>query len=251
MDHVRVHHTNEIAQAEAATGKPFVSYWMHGEFLVLDKGKMAKSGDSFITLDTVKKEGIAPLAYRMFCYSAHYRSPLMFAWDGLKSSAQGLANLKKLIAAETKKPMEGSIVHQERVTAAVAPVIDALCDDCNVPVAMAALWTMVRDKTFSAEERYCAVEAADSILALDVLKQDAPAETAREITTESGVVRLLGTSSFDDEAVQRIVTLVGERKNARTAKQFDRADVLRKELQHMGVEVKDLPGGVAECTFSA
>ena len=96
QDHVRVHHTNEIAQAEAATGKPFVRYWLHGEFLVLDKGKMAKSSGDFLTLDSVKEAGISPLAYRMFCYSAHYRSPLMFSWDGLKAAGQGLANLKKL-----------------------------------------------------------------------------------------------------------------------------------------------------------
>jgi cysteinyl-tRNA synthetase len=210
---------------------------------------MAKSGDSFITLDTVKKEGIPPLAYRMFCFSAHYRSPLMFAWDGLKSSAHGLANLKKLIATETRKPVIHTSVAQERIDAALVPIIEALCDDCNVPVALAALWTMIRDKNFSAEERYCAVESADTILALDLHKQDAKAEV-QEITTEYGIVRLVGAVASNEDAVQRIIILVGERKSARAAKQYDRADVLRKELQKIGVEVKDLPGGIAECTCS-
>jgi cysteinyl-tRNA synthetase len=247
MDHIRVHHTNEIAQAEAATGLPFVRNWLHGEFLVLDKGKMAKSGGSFITLDTVKKEGISPLAYRMFCYSAHYRSPLMFSWDGLKSSAQGLVNLKKHSTVETKKPASGVVVSQEKVDLALAPVIEALCDDCNVPMAMAALWTLVRDKNFTAEERYCAVEAVDSILALDLLVPDA----VKEITAEYGIVRFVGASALDAAAVERIVVLVGERKNARLTKNYARADEIRKELQQTGIEVKDLPGGIAECSCGA
>jgi cysteinyl-tRNA synthetase len=98
-DHIRVHHSNEIAQSEAATGKKFVKYWLHGEFLVLDKGKMAKSGGGFITLDSVKDAKIPPLAYRMFCFTAHYRSPLSFSWEGLSASAHSLANLYQTISS--------------------------------------------------------------------------------------------------------------------------------------------------------
>jgi cysteinyl-tRNA synthetase len=140
-------------------------------------------------------------------------------------------------------------VPQERINRALEPIIEALCDDCNAPVAMAALWTMIRDKAFTAEERYCAVEAADSILALDLLRQDAAA--VREIATEHGIVRLVGADVFDAAAVERIAALVGERKTARMAKNYERADTIRKELQQMGIEVKDLAGGIAECSCSA
>jgi len=114
-------------------------------------------------------------------------------------------------------------------------------------MAMAALWTLVRDKNFTAEERYCAVEAADSILALDLLVPDA----VTEITADYGIVRFVGASALNAATVERIVALVGERKNARLTKNYARADEIRKELQQTGIEVKDLPGGIAECSCSA
>ena len=193
QDHVRVHHTNEIAQAEAATGKQFVRYWLHGEFLVIDKGKMAKSGEGFVTLDSVKKEGISPLAYRMFCYTAHYRSPLMFSWDGLRAAAQGLANMKKLIASDAQaaagKAADGSIVDT-----LLRPFWEALCDDCNMPLAMGALWNLLHDKTISAAEKYRAIERADSVLALGLLTPDETRGVTREIDGEGSSRKAYGGS---------------------------------------------------------
>ena len=87
----RIHHTNEIAQSEAATGRKFVRYWLHGEFLVIDRAKMAKSGGNFITLDTLKAEGIPPLAYRLFCFSAHYASPLTYSPEGINGTGTSYA----------------------------------------------------------------------------------------------------------------------------------------------------------------
>jgi cysteinyl-tRNA synthetase len=249
QDHVRVHHTNEIAQAEAATGKPFVKYWLHGEFLVIDKGKMAKSGEGFVTLDSVKKEGIPALAYRMFCYTAHYRSPLMFSWDGLKAAAQGHVNLKKLIASETRKPSAEAPATEEAVDRLLGPFWDALCDDCNLPLAMGALWNVLHDKTVLAAEKYRAIERADSVLALDLLMPDEIQTVTREINEGDVYIRLVAGSEVDARTAERIALLVQERKEAKKARDFIRADEIRANLNGMGIEVKDLPGGIVECTI--
>ncbi|MEE8424349.1 MAG: cysteine--tRNA ligase, partial [Elusimicrobiota bacterium] len=86
VDHIPIHHTNEIAQAEAATGKPFCRVWLHAEFLVLNKSKMAKSAGGFITLGDLEKKGFDPLDYRYFCFNAHSRKQLEFSWEGLESA---------------------------------------------------------------------------------------------------------------------------------------------------------------------
>ena len=98
IDHVPVHHTNEIAQSEAATGARWVNYWLHGEFLVLEKEKMAKSSGRFLTLGRLVEEGFDPLDYRFFCLGAHYRTQLQFSFEGLEAARNGRANLVERIA---------------------------------------------------------------------------------------------------------------------------------------------------------
>jgi cysteinyl-tRNA synthetase len=251
MDHVRVHHTNEIAQAEAATGRPFVRYWLHGEFLVVDKGKMAKSSGDFITLDSVKEAGDSPLAYRMFCFSAHYRSPLMFSREGLRAAGHGLANLKKLVLSETKKPSSPDAVSGESVDRILAPFYEALCDDMNMPVACAHVWTLLKQAGMSAEEKYRAVERADAVLGLDLLKDDRAQDTVSEIERNGVRLKIVSSAAPQEALVERIVSLVAQRVEARKNRIFDKADSIRKELSGMGVEIKDLPGGVAECRIGA
>jgi len=246
MDHVRVHHTNEIAQTEAATGKKFASYWLHGEFLVLDKGKMAKSSGDFLTIDSVKQAGISPLAYRMFCYSAHYRSPLMFSWDGLKAAGQGLTNLKKLVAAETKKPVS-NIQMSERIEKAMQPFCVALCDDMNVPVACAQVWSLLKDKKLSAEEKYKACELADTVLGLDLFTNDSAQEIVTEIEKNGIHLRLVSRENLDVAFCDKVASLMTDRQSARLAKNFGKADEIRNALLEMKVEIKDLPGGISEC----
>ena len=249
QDHVRVHHTNEIAQAEAATGKQFVKYWLHGEFLVIDKGKMAKSGEGFVTLDSVKKNGIAPLAYRMFCYAAHYRSPLMFSWEGLTSAQQGLVNLKKLIVSE----IGGSAGNADDVSEAsdrlLIPFWEAVCDDFNMPVALAAVWNLLRDGGVSAEEKRHAIQKADAVLGLDLLVQDAGGSFEKNIDEGDIRVKLIARSDPGDQVIRRIAALIRERNIAKMTKNFMKADEIRHQLKDMGVGTKDLPGAVTECTL--
>jgi cysteinyl-tRNA synthetase len=251
QDHVRVHHTNEIAQAEAATGKKFVNYWLHGEFLVIDKGKMAKSGEGFVTLDSVKNEGLSPLAYRMFCYSAHYRSPLMFSWEGLRAAAQGLANMKKLIASEATFEVIRNWLQDktkpsvnEKADSLLAPFWDALCDDCNMPVAMGALWNLLRDKSVAAADKCAAIDRADSVLALDLLKPDDEAKFVIKHET----YEIVSTKELEPQKTEKIIALLNARIAAKVRKDYSGADAVRGQLKGMGVEVKDLPGGKSQCT---
>ncbi|MCU0608222.1 MAG: cysteine--tRNA ligase [Chitinispirillaceae bacterium] len=241
-DHVRVHHTNEIAQTEAATGKPFARLWLHGEFLVVDKGKMAKSGDNFVTLEVAKSEGISPLAYRLFCFSAHYRSPLAFTWESLRASAAGLANLKKCFSVDGDQ----SKIDQQKIMNALAPFYDAVYDDLNMPRALAAVWDIARDASLTPGERAAAALKADEILGLDLLVPE-QVVSSENFTGENGKpIVFISGEKLSVEQKQTIVSFVRERQKARSAKDFGRADVLRKELSGLGVAVKDLSDGSVE-----
>ena len=247
MDHVRVHHTNEIAQSEAATGRPFVRYWLHGEFLVIDKGKMAKSSGDFLTLDSIQKASLPPLAYRMFCYTAHYRSPLLFSWDGLKAAASGLANLKKLIASEAEKPDAGRPVPDEAVARILSAFFTALCDDMNMPAACGLLWTVVKDPSLAPEEKYRAVEAADKVMGLDLLSDDRKKDVITDMDENGVRIRLISASAVQPELARKIAALVADRQAAKRSRSFDKADEIRARLKEIGVDIKDLAGGMAEC----
>jgi cysteinyl-tRNA synthetase len=252
QDHVRVHHTNEIAQTEAATGKQFAKFWLHGEFLIQDKGKMAKSSGDFLTLESVIKEGVSPLSYRMFCYTAHYRSPLMFSWDALRSAAAGLANLKKLILSEVKKPAEGDgatvpRAPRDAVSKLLEPFFAAVCDDMNMTVAVSQIWALVKEPGARAEDKYAAIEAADAVLGLDLLTDDRPREIVTDVSEEGIRLKVISQAILDQTTISRIATLMSQRQSARQTKAFDKADQIRKQLSDMGVTVKDLPGSVSEC----
>jgi cysteinyl-tRNA synthetase len=243
MDHVRVHHTNEIAQTEAATGKPFVRFWAHGEFLTLDAGKMAKSGGGFITLDTVKQKGIDPLAYRLFCFSAHYRSPLAFSWEGLEGAAQGLNNLRKLAF---ELPGNNGGVDAVVLSTILQPFYAALYDDLNMPKAMAAVWELLRGKTQDSALKRAAAQRIDDILALDLFRK--AADSSVVTCDSSGTVKVVlpaGAALSADEVIRRVYA----RREARKAKDWAAADAVRNELAGMKIALKDLPDGTTECVY--
>ena len=245
MDHIRVHHTNEIAQTEAATGERFANFWLHGEFLVLDKGKMAKSGGNFVTLDTLKEKGISPLGYRMFCYTAHYRSPLSFSFEGAASAEQGLANLRKIVSSLDKSADVD--IDAARAGAALEPLMEALCDDLNMPRAMAALWEGLRDGKLTDGEKRALAEEADRALGLDLMKST---ESRRmEITEEAGGCRVSLSINGDlpPPLISAIVEKAAQRKKSRAAKDFKTADEIRALFAAAGITVKDLPDGTTVC----
>jgi cysteinyl-tRNA synthetase len=247
QDHIRVHHTNEIAQVEAATHKQFVRYWLHGGWLELDAGKMSKSSGTFVTLDTVKKEKVAPLAFRLFCYAAQYRSPLKFSWEGIRASENSLTNLRRVIAEQTAGAKGNPL--QNRIDEIMEPFWNAVCDDLNMPQAMACIWEMARNSGATAAEKRIALQKADEILALDLFAPE-PQKIVVDIQADdrSGV-RVVSVQPVAEELKVSIIALAQEREQARKKKNFARADELRKELEKLGVVIKDLPGGITECSF--
>jgi cysteinyl-tRNA synthetase len=227
IDHIPIHHTNEIAQSEAATGKrPWVRYWLHNEFLVLDKGKMSKSADGFLTLQKLIDEGYDPLDYRYFLLGGHYRSQLQFSWDSLTGAKNARRSLTDKIRALADKA--GKAQASDETDRYVQSFNAALEDDLNTPRALAELWELVRDNVVEPQAALAAVFDMDEALGLtlrSVLDAQQPPEPEDE--------------TFRQE-IERIIAL---RAEAKKAKDFARADSLRQRLKERGIVLEDGPSG--------
>lgn len=220
IDAIPVHHTNEIAQSEAATGKEWVKYWLHGEFLLDDTGKMSKSKGEFLTLSLLEKKGFAALDYRYLVLGAHYRSQLRFSFESLKMARSA----RRRIGEAVRALVNGGAQRIELTSASALSVRDAFLshvqNDLNTPKALADLWAVVKDGQLSADERYSLVLYFDRALGLRL--------------DEIGA----------DEAIpEAIMALFAERNSAKAAKDWQRSDALRDELAAMGYVVKDSPTG--------
>lgn len=209
IDHIPVHHTNEIAQNEAALGHSTVNYWLHGEFLLTNDERMAKSEGNFLTVPLLKENGYDPLAYRYFCFSAHYRSKLNFTFEALDGAQNALQNLRRQIQT-WGKPTEVDTVTMEQFTQAVN-------DDLDMPKALAVLWTMVRSDMDSGKKMATVLEM-DIILGLHLNQPVA------EIPPE-------------------VMELVTARETVRQAKQWAESDRLRDEIARQGYQVEDTKDG--------
>ena len=219
VDHIAVHHSNEIAQSEAATGKPFVKCWLHAEFLVEPgKDKMAKSAGGFLTMAALREKGYDPLDYRYFCYTAHYRKQLEFTWEALSSAGRSLLSLREQIWALQAQPHTAGAIKPD--SEHLRRFGEALCDDLNMPVALAVTWEALRSPALSPAEKLAFAEKADTALGLDLLRPR-PAES---LSAE-------------------LQALVDERARARAAKDFKKSDELRRTLLEKGVEVQDSAQG--------
>ncbi len=213
VDHIPIHHTNEIAQAEGATGKPFVRVWMHGEFLLMNAAKMAKSAGGFITLADLKSKGIEPLDYRYHCLTAHYRKQLDFSWDALESSKTARRRLRDAAAELGKRAAAGPVACAEWETR----FKEALASDLNIPEALAVVWDSLRSELPDAA-KLAFLQTAEKVLGMGLF------EAARALPPE-------------------LAELVDKRAQARAAKDFALSDSLRKELDAKGVLVEDGKGG--------
>ncbi len=218
IDHIPVHHTNEIAQSEAATGKkPWVKYWLHNAFLELAGGaKMAKSGENFITLSTVEEKGFHPLDYRYFCLGTHYRNPLMFsgeALEGVKITRKRL-NEKCLEFKSSKDPEHKSLQqhYMERL-------MQEINDDLNTPKVLATVWDMLKDEQLSKKDKYTLLLKCDEVLGLDLKKIK------------------------KDRIPPEITALAQERLLARNNKDWKTSDKLREKIAQQGYVVGDTKDG--------
>lgn len=217
VDHIPIHHENEIAQAIGATGKVPAKIWMHVEFLQINGGKMSKSLKNVYTITDLENNGIEPLAYRYFTFSANYRTKLNFTWDAIKSSQIALNRLREA----TKQHRNGNgIADEQKINMYIEKFNSAINDDINMPLAMAVVWDVAREQVKS-KKYFDLLMKFDYILSLDLDKNNVN----------------------DDEYPQEIKDLLEERKNARLNKDYSKSDELRNKIYSLGYEVKDTREG--------
>jgi len=225
IDHREIHHPNEIAQnqAHACTADSGARMWMHNNFLVERSGKMSKSSGEFLRVQLLIDRGYHPLAYRLMCLQAHYRSELEFSWDGLGAA---LTRLKRLVmAAAPVRDVASATVADRRLTDLLAKFDAAMSDDLNTPVALTVLEETAAMKKIDAGQKRAALETMDAVLGLQLF------------TLSRGDLRVRPeAASIDEDAIEAILV---RRKEARAAKDFAASDALRDELAAAGVEVMD------------
>ncbi len=211
-DHIPVHHTNEIAQTEACHGTRLANFWMHGYFLQLEDAKMAKSAGEFLRVQTLIDRGIDPLAYRMLCLGAHYRTKLNFTWESLEGAATALQRLRTTMH-EWEAP--GAIDENYR-----RRFLEQINDDLNMPRALAVTWELVKSEVPSAAKKATLFEF-DRVLGL----------------------RLADWQPKQETVPNEIMMLVEQRRLARSEKRWKDSDALRDQIKAAGWEIEDTPQG--------
>jgi cysteinyl-tRNA synthetase len=225
-DNIFPHHENEIAQSEAATGEPFVNYWLHCRHLLVDNQKMSKSLGNFYTLRDLLEKGVKPKAIRYALLSIHYRQPLNFTFEGLYAAEQAVQRLTDFMQRLPTAQGEGFDV-QPLMTETQQRFEDALDDDLNISGALGAVFEMVR-----------AVNRAMAHHQLSATGAELVATLMRRFDT------VLGLLPAEQPPLEREVeTLMEERQRARQARDFARADALRAQIQERGYVVEDTPQG--------
>jgi cysteinyl-tRNA synthetase len=222
IDHVRIHHSNEVAQSECVLDvHPWVGTWMHNEFLDLGGEKISKSAGHVLVVDSLVERGIDPLAFRYFFLQAHYRQQQTFTWEAVEAAATAYTRL-------VRKAVEARDAGGEPDPARVDPhrrrFWAALANDLNAPQALAAMWDAVGDGALSPADLWSFLADADRALGFGL------AEAKPPDADESG-------------SDPRIDALVAEREAARQAKDFATSDRIRDELAAEGIELVDTPEG--------
>jgi cysteinyl-tRNA synthetase len=218
------HHNAEIAQCEAATGKPFTKYWLHNAFITIDNTKISKSLGNSVTLRHLLDRGFTGDDYRYWLMTAHYRSPVNFTWEALKAAKQALYRLKRHMY-EDYKQVSG------RPDATYLEQFDErLADDFDTPSAVALMWEVVKDKKLDNKTKCGTLLAMDGVL--DIGLSDDLEQGARAL----GVI---SQSEIPDE----IQAMINERETARLARDFSTADLLRQKIADAGYALEDTPHG--------
>ena len=217
MDLVFPHHTNEIAQSEAFTGKKFVNYWVHGGMLNLKEGKMSKSLGNIYTLSDLKKEGFQPLHYRYLCLQSHYRKPLEFSFESLQASKNAYEKIERKVIVLRKEKISG----KTDVSDYEKRFVDAINDDLNMPKALEVFFSLLDDLKIDTSVKLKLLEKFDNVFGLGISNMK---ETKNSVPKE-------------------VVKLAIERENARKNKDWIRSDSLRNEIAKLGFSVEDTSDG--------
>lgn len=215
VDHIPIHHENEIAQSRGATGKNPAKYWMHSEFLLIDGGKMSKSLGNIYTIDDLEKKGYDPLSYRYLTFTSHYRNKLNFTWDAIEAANNSLINMRKLYQEHLNGSEELNDLDGYRNS-----FKEAINDDLNMPMAMAVVWEILKNN--KSKDYAKLLLEFDEVLSLNIDKLDKIDETKLPL---------------------RVLDILEERKIARDNRNFALSDTLRDELFNMGYNVLDTREG--------
>jgi len=217
IDLIFPHHTNEIAQSEAATGKKFVNYWVHGGFLNLKEGKMSKSLGNIYTLKDIKQQGYEPIHFRYLVLQTHYRKPLEFSFESLEAAKVAFERIKRKIIELRKEEHKGNDLTKEYNT----QFEEAINDDLNAPQALQVFLKVLDDFDFNPKNKLLLLEKFDEVLGLGV-KEMQPSE-----------IKI-------PEEIQR---LIQEREKMRKDKMWEESDILRQRIKEKGFLLEDTPNG--------
>ncbi len=247
IDHIRVHHTNEIAQSESATGKKWVNYWLHNEFLITDKGKMSKSKGEVFTLTDVINANFNALDYRFFLLGGHYRKQLAFSWDALETAKNArhkiLEKVSKLLEDSTEEEIAEyknisdnfcfndifKYIKNENLIKVLNGFKEEIEKDLNIPNALPYLYNIMKEKNISKDEILKSISIVDFILGLNII------EESKNINSFVN-----NSSSINEEIINK---LISERNVAKKEKNYNEADEIRNKLKNMGVLLEDTPNG--------
>lgn len=222
VDHIPVHHTNEIAQSEAALGHKWVNYWLHGEFLILDGGKMSKSSGDFLTISKLNEEGFSPIDYRYFCLQSKYRKQLIFSFDTLKDAKTSYQKLKGRIFDIKNSTKEEQSMDVEKIKKYRMDFTKHLCDDLNIANAFTVMYDVLKDTNLNKTEKLYLIEDFDKVFSLDLLNED------------------IITLTVDNDSINKLII---ERNDARKNKNWVRADEIRNILLEKNIELVDTKDG--------
>ncbi len=214
IDHIAIHHTNEIAQSECATGKEFVRYWVHHNFLVVDGEKMSKSLGNFYTVQDVIDKGYDPMALRYLYLQTHYRQEMNFTWESLTAAQTAYHKLLREVAT-WDKPTKGITEFEERFS-------EAINDDLNTPKALGIVWELVKSD-YSTAEKAASIAKMDTVFRLNIFTN---AEKEQTINFP-----------------QEVMDLVKEREDFRKAGDWAASDELRNKIADLGFAIKDTKNG--------
>ena len=223
VDHIPTHHENEIAQSKGAFGKIPARIWMHVEFLQIDGGKMSKSLGNVYTISQLEEKGIEALAYKLFCYTAHYRTKLNFTFEGAAASQKALNRLRE---AFVKHNNGNDNVDDELIQKYKNKFLDAINDDLNMPLAMSTVWELARNDLKSRKISDLLLDF-DRVLGLDLKNSEKYLEEQNKV-----------------ELPDEIADLLEKRKKAREEKNWQLSDEIRDVLKEKGYIVKDTKEGM-------
>ena len=212
VDHIAIHHNNEIAQSEGATGKPLARFWIHNEWLLIDSKKMAKSHKNFYTLRDIIEKGISPLAFRFWLLMASYRTRVNFVWEALEGAEAALKRLQRLYFELGNEIGKVSEKYQEAFKKHVF-------DDLDTPGALTVLWDLLKDEKVSNADKKATILDFDKVLGL-------------------------GFADLKEEIIpEEVMKLVEERERARKGKDWKRSDEIRKRANNLGYNIEDTSSG--------